>query len=474
MPSIYQKNWSGIVIDTVAFEEERWKIQVTKIGIIEKIGFALTNLGNIPIMTLLNTYLLIFYTDVVGIDPAIVGTLFLISRLLDGVSDPLLGFLIDRFPRTKIGKYKPILIAGSLICCLNYLLVWFSPLLFEGQKILAISFSYILLGITFDLMDIPLNSLIPVLTTQESERNILSSIKGISYTVGPTLLNIAAPLILANNSSKISGYLILIVGTVIVVAFVTIVGTLTLKERVIEHMEPSKSKKKHYSIKDALKILKIKEVATLFISMLFITAATNIFNGSLLYYLSYIIKEPRLLSLASFIGLFGALGAGILVPSISKRIGKINLYTAALVIISISMLFLMAFKNLKLAFLIGYVLVQFGLGFTNTLQYSISADNVDIVRKKLGFEPAGLIASLNSLIMKFAMALGGAVPGFVLSYTGYVANKEQLNSASVGIIVSTFAIPFVLYILTILVFNYGFVFSKKKSLLKEKSNSPMA
>ncbi len=70
--------------------------------------------------------------------------------------------------------------------------------------------------------------------------------------------------------------------------------------------------------------------------------------------------------------------------------------------------------------------------------------------------------------MKFAMALGGAVPGFVLSYTGYVANKEQLNSASVGIIVSTFAIPFVLYILTILVFNYGFVFSKKKSLLKRK------
>lgn len=101
MPSIYQKNWSGIVIDTVAFEEERWKIQVTKIGIIEKIGFALTNLGNIPIMTLLNTYLLIFYTDVVGIDPAIVGTLFLISRLLDGVSDPLLGFLIDRFPGRK-------------------------------------------------------------------------------------------------------------------------------------------------------------------------------------------------------------------------------------------------------------------------------------------------------------------------------------------------------------------------------------
>ncbi len=105
-------------------------MQAIKIRGIEKFGFALTNLGNIPIMTLLNTYLLIFYTDVIGISPAVVGILFLCSRLLDGVSDPVLGFLIDRFPNTKFGKYKPILILGTIICCLNYLLVWFSPLLF--------------------------------------------------------------------------------------------------------------------------------------------------------------------------------------------------------------------------------------------------------------------------------------------------------------------------------------------------------
>lgn len=55
-------------------------------------------------MTLLNTYLLIFYTDVIGVNPALVDMLFLVSRLLDGVSDPLIGFVIDRFPRTKIGN----------------------------------------------------------------------------------------------------------------------------------------------------------------------------------------------------------------------------------------------------------------------------------------------------------------------------------------------------------------------------------
>lgn len=446
-------------------------MQVTKIGVVEKIGFALTNLGNIPIMTLLNTYLLIFYTDVVGINPAVVGTLFLISRLLDGVSDPLLGFLIDRFPNTKFGKYKPILVLGSIVCCINYLLVWFSPILFASQKIIAISISYILLGITFDLMDIPLNSLIPVLTGRESERNVLSSIKGISYTVGPTILNIAAPLILSRHNNQISGYVLLIVGTVIVVAFFTIVGTLTLKERVLDQFDSSEQRKKNYSFSDAVKILKVREVATLFISMLFITAATNIFNGSLLYYLNYIVKDTRLLSLASFLGLFGALGAGMIVPSISKRFGKKKLYTAALVFISAAMLLLIGFKSSKLVFLIGYVMVQFGLGFTNTLQYSISADNVDIIHNKLGFEPAALIASLNSLIMKFAMAVGGAVPGFILSYTGYVANTEQVSSASTGIIITTFVLPLVLYILTMIIFNYGYGFASNKSFSKGNSNS---
>lgn len=288
----------------------------------EKLGFALTNLGNIPIMTLLNTYLLIFYTDVIGVNPALVGMLFLVSRLLDGVSDPLIGFVIDRFPRTKIGKYKPVLILGVIICCLNYLLVWFSPLLFPAQKIIAISISYILLGITFDFMDIPLNSLIPVLTQEDEGRNQLSSIKGISYTVGPAILNVAAPLAIAAFATSLKGYVLLIVGTVLVVLFFTIVGTLMVKERGTEAAYVTKPVKEKYTMKDALSVFKLRPVVSLFLAMLFITAATNIFNGSLLYYLSYIISNPKLLSAASFLGMLGALAAGLLVPKLSQRYGK--------------------------------------------------------------------------------------------------------------------------------------------------------
>lgn len=75
------------------------------IGFKEKTAFAMANIGNIPIMTLMSGYLLIFYTDVVGLNAADIATLFLITRILDGINDPVMGFVIDHLPRTKLGRF---------------------------------------------------------------------------------------------------------------------------------------------------------------------------------------------------------------------------------------------------------------------------------------------------------------------------------------------------------------------------------
>ena len=93
----------------------------------EKLAFFTVNIGNIPIMTLLGSFLLLFYTDVVGLDPIQIGTLFLFSRVLDGLNDPIMGFVIDHLPRTKWGRFRPYLILGTVILCLNYLVLWLGP-----------------------------------------------------------------------------------------------------------------------------------------------------------------------------------------------------------------------------------------------------------------------------------------------------------------------------------------------------------
>ena len=89
--------------------------QDEKLGFREKLGYGLTVFANNPIQALLGSFLLIFYTDVVGLNPAAVATLFLVSRIIDGINDPITGYLLDHFPRVKMGKFRFLLIVGIII-----------------------------------------------------------------------------------------------------------------------------------------------------------------------------------------------------------------------------------------------------------------------------------------------------------------------------------------------------------------------
>ena len=112
---------------------------------------------------------MIYYTTVVGLDPKALATLFLISKVMDGISDPVMGFILDRFPVTKMGKFRPMLILGTIICVINYILLWFGAVWSPVGKYVIVYVTYLLLGWTFDIMDISKNSLLPVMTTDDKE-----------------------------------------------------------------------------------------------------------------------------------------------------------------------------------------------------------------------------------------------------------------------------------------------------------------
>lgn len=189
-----------------------------KIKMREKLSFAMANFGNIPIMTLINGYLLIFYTNICGLSPAACATLFLIARFLDAINDPLVGFIIDHLPTRKMGHFRPTLILGTILCSVNFLLLWFGPMLSTSGKLAIAYVSYILLGVLFPVMDISLNSLLPVMTEDMKERNSLSTIKGLAYVIGALVTGVAAPLILGDTSNK-QGYINLVLIMTAVIFF---------------------------------------------------------------------------------------------------------------------------------------------------------------------------------------------------------------------------------------------------------------
>ena len=206
------------------------KAKSQKIGALEKVSFFLANVGNIPLMSLLSSFFTLFYTTIVGLDPAALGTLFLISKVADGISDPIMGYFLDKFPVTKMGKFRPMLILGTVICVINYIFLWFGAVWSPVGKYVIVYITYLLLGWTFDIMDISLNSLLPVMTAENKERNSLSLIKALGYGLGGAAISILAPIIVA--SGTLESYYILIFGSMAVTLVFSILGALGVKERV--------------------------------------------------------------------------------------------------------------------------------------------------------------------------------------------------------------------------------------------------
>lgn len=131
-----------------------------KVKLSEKIGMLMVCAGNIPLMTLLSVYFMIYYTTVVGLDPKALATLFLISKVMDGISDPVMGFILDRFPVTKMGKFRPMLILGTIICVINYILLWFGAVWSPVGKyvIVYVTYSILLYTARQSLDGIPVGS----------------------------------------------------------------------------------------------------------------------------------------------------------------------------------------------------------------------------------------------------------------------------------------------------------------------------
>jgi GPH family glycoside/pentoside/hexuronide:cation symporter/glucuronide carrier protein len=424
----------------------------------EKISFGIVNIGNIPIQTLLNGFLMIFYTDIVGLNPAAVATMFLVMRVFDGFNDPVMGFVIDHLPRTKMGRFRSYLLFGTIICCINFILVWFGPVWSPVGKLGIAYVTYLLLGVTFDIMDIPLNSMIPCMTDVDKERNTLSVIKGICYMAGMTLFNMAAPLFLAHAITPLRGYYALIFSGVAVVAVLTIIGVFGIKERV----EPVNADEK-YKFKDLAPIILCAPVMVNLVTQIISATAMIQRGASNMYFVTYVLdKRMDVLSLMSLLSMAGMLPCMAVTGLLGNRFGKKPVYVIGLIISGIIPLFrLFSITNIPLIYITS-ILAGIGGGLTMTLAYGIQADNVDFVEYTRKQRAEGAIASVNSFVIKAGMGIGGAIPGYVLAATGYVANQTQTDAAKTGIILNAILIPSLITLVAALVFGLGYGITKEK------------
>lgn len=438
-----------------------------KIKMREKLSFAMANFGNIPVMTLINGYLLIFYTNICGLSPAACATLFLIARFLDAINDPLVGFIIDHLPTRKMGHFRPTLILGTILCSANFLLLWFGPMLSTSGKLAIAYVSYILLGVLFPVMDISLNSLLPVMTEDMKERNSLSSIKGLAYVIGALVIGVEAPLILGDTSNK-QGYINLVLIMTAVIFFFSIIGTMGVKERVKPQMENS------YSVKELFKILSQKPVYITFLAVLLYSIGSNIVNAANTYFYTYIFEDLTLASIITLITCVTVFPATMVIGNLIGRFGKKKMYAIGLALAGLAPIIrLLDVRSIPLL-IVSVLIAGIGAGFAAPLNYGIQADNTDYIEVSMGIRAEGAVASLSSFVSKCAMGIGGAIPGYLLQLAGFDSKAAVQNDDVINVIVlCVLILPAIVNVVAIVIFSKGYPITKEKLneqtyLLREK------
>ena len=408
----------------------------------EKYSYGIGAYGKDLACGIVYTFLMIYFTDVVGINPAFVGTLFLMARLWDAINDPIMGMIVDN-TRSRFGKFRPWIFIGTILNSVVLFLLFRKPDLEGTSLYLYYSVMYILWGMTYTIMDIPYWSMIPTLATTKEDREKISVVPRIFASLGGlTVTTFGIALVnKLGNGNQIKGFEYFALGIVIIFIISTIVTCINVKEKTQVQVNNEK-----VNIKQAFNILKQNDQLLVFIGIvLAYNLAMQLAGGAAIYYFKYVAGKESLFSLYSFFKV-AEIGGLMLFPVVTRKIGRQQVFRMATILpmfglITLFISGLIAPQSI-LFISVSAVLLNLGSGFLLGSTTVMLADIVDYGEYKLGSRNESIIFSAQTLLVKLASALSGWLIGVGLSLIGYVAGAAvQSNITIIGIRVIMTIIP---------------------------------
>ena len=434
----------------------------------EKIGYGFGDMASSMFWKLFGAYLMIFYTDVFGLSAAMVGTMFLITRVWDSAFDPIVGVVADRTD-SRWGKFRPYLLWLAIPFAVVGVLTFTTPEWGAEGKLVYAYVTYSLMMMVYSAINVPYASLLGVMSPEPKDRNTLSTYRMTFAYIGSFIaLLLFMPMVNffsggdKNIPAQQHGWMMSVVVIAIMCAVLFFLCFAFTKERVKPIQEKQNSLKN--DLKDLLHnrpwwILLGAGVAALVFN--------SIRDGATVYYFKYFIVEEEHASVSLFgisfllSGLYLAVGQAaniigvVLAAPLSNRIGKKNTYLGAMVLATVlSIIFYWFDKdNLTLIFVF-QVLISICAGSIFPLLWSMYADCTDYSELKTGNRATGLIFSSSSMSQKLGWAIGTAITGWLLAWFGFRANEVQSAEAINGIEMFLSILPAVGTILSVVFISF--------------------
>lgn len=416
------------------------------------IVYGLGNFASQLSWTMVSTYLSIFYTDVFGLGTGAVALLMLVAKIWDGINDPMMGTLMER-THTKHGRFRPYIFVGAIFLVIFTILTFTVPG-FGGPAKLAYAYiTYIGLGMSYTMTNVPYLALPVVMTRDPKEINKLNAAQMMGMTIGQIILNLFVLRLVEwfGKGDQAAGYqssAILLAAAALPMFWAVAILS---KERI------TVKKEDQGKISDGLKmIFKNKNLvcamAYCFFNMFGMLGRISV----AVYFYMYCVRNFTFITIFMMMQMIVGTVIMPFTPKIIEKLGKRNTAVISMVIqgSALIILFVGPYENIVFDFI---VLIYYGLGYVaGPCGAGMMVDAIDDFDDKHGMRNDGMAFSFQGCAIKIATAIANSVFLLVMGAFGYAGGVDMTPRIQTGINLAANLLPgivFLLGIVPLLIYN---------------------
>lgn len=411
---------------------------VRPFGIRDKIGYALGDLGCNLSFSLISAFMLDFYTQYIGIPAAIWSVIIIVTKVWDGVNDPIMGGIMDSVRIGRSGsKFKPWMSIAAIGLTVTGALVFLPvPNAALWLKVTLCIVTYLLWDICYTLMNVPYGSLSAAITADPLERTSLSTWRSIGAAIGGGI-SMLLPLLLYDDNQNLNGdiliWVALAMGAVALVVYILCIKMTT--ERVV--VPPERREKINY-LKTLKGFITNRPLLALclasFASIVFFLSSTQ--TAKWLFQIHF--HNTDMISVATIISYLPMV---FFIPFTSKLVAKfgkkysVGMPFALSIVAAVVMLCIPIPGNQTgmIIYIVGLMLIQSGGGMFNLITWAMVNDCIDYQQLKTGMREEGSVYAMYSLFRKIAQGVSLSLPLLCMQAVGYDPQADPIGNQDPGV-----------------------------------------
>lgn len=438
----------------------------------DKLGYLFGDFGNDFTFILSSSFLLKFYTDVMGVSAAVVGIIMMIARFVDAFTDVAMGRLCDRASVTAAGKFKPWILRMCCPVAIASFLIYQSsfadmPMWF---KIGWLFVTYILWGSVFyTSINIPYGSMASAVSAEPGDRQSLSTFRSIGGTLAGLIIGAGVPLLAyktdtAGNTVLDGGSFTLIAGVFSVLAVGCYLLCYTLTTERVKFSAEVRQKRENNSVFTMLKNAVHNRALLSIIAASVVMLLAQLTMQSMANYVYPNFYGNTAAQSASTITMVIAMfiAAGMAKP-LAERFGKAEISVASNLLAAVVCFAVFVIRPENVWTYVGLMtLCWLGLGMFSMVNWSLITDVIDYSELKNGIREDGSVYALYSFARKLGQAAAAGVSGGLLTWIGYNEATAFEPKVTLGIFNISTVVPAVGFLLLALILWFWYPLRKRK------------